>query len=78
MAQYKYDKYLQKSDHAAYDTLHSPGVIAENSGIYRCENCGDEVAANKGNPLPPQNHTQHDPNKGAIKWRLIVFAQGKA
>ena len=75
MAQYKYPKYLNQNDHAAYDRLHEPGSICENSGIYRCESCGDEIASNKGNPFPPQNHKQHDPAKGAIRWRLVVFAQ---
>ncbi len=77
MAWYKYPQFLQKSDNAAYDTLHSPGDATPFSGIYRCENCGDEVASNKGNPLPPQNHKQHDPAKGKVLWRLIVFAESK-
>lgn len=77
MAQYKHGKYLQQSDHSAYDELHQPGATCQNSGIYRCESCGDEIASNKGDPLPPQNHRQHDPAKGAIRWRLIVFAQQK-
>ena len=77
MAQYKYSKYLTQSDHSAYDTLHNPGSTCENSGIYRCESCGDEIASNKGNPFPPQNHHQHAPGAGAIKWKLIVFAQQK-
>lgn len=77
MAQYKYDKYLNKSDHSEYDRLYSPGENCANSGIYRCETCGDEIASNKGNPFPPQNHHQHSPGAGAIRWRLIVFAQQK-
>lgn len=75
MAQYKHGKFLQQSDHAAYDTLLYPGSNCPDSGIYRCESCGDEVASNKGNPLPPQNHRQHDPARGPVRWRLIVFAQ---
>lgn len=75
MAQYKYQAYLNQFDNAAYDTLHRPGEICHNSGIYRCESCGDEIAANKGDPFPPQNHHQHAPGKGAIQWKLIVFAQ---
>ncbi len=76
MAQYKYQQYLQKGDAAAYDTIHSPGETCGNSGIYRCEACGHEVASNKGDPLPPQNHHQHKPGQGAIRWKLIVYAQG--
>jgi hypothetical protein len=71
---YKYGHYLTQSAHAAFDQLHTPGTIAPNSGIYRCENCGDSYACNAGNPLPPQNHKQHSPASGAILWRLIVWA----
>lgn len=75
MAQYKYAHYLHQKDHTAYDTLHQPGSTCENSGIYRCEGCGDEIASNKGNPFPPQNHHQHAPAQGSIRWKLIVYAQ---
>ncbi len=75
MARYKYAKYLKKSDSDAYDEEHKPGETCPNSGIWRCISCGDEIAANKGDPLPPQNHRQHDPEKGKIRWRLIVFAE---
>ena len=75
MAQYKYPQYLNQNDHAEYDKLYSPGDICQNSGIYRCEVCTDEIASNKGNPLPPQNHHQHRPGQGPIRWKLIVFAQ---
>lgn len=78
MAQYKYKAYLNQSDNAAYDSLYSPGSTCPNSGIYRCEGCGDEIASNKGNPLPPQNHHQHGVGKGPIQWKLIVFAQQKS
>ncbi len=77
MAQYKYPHFLNQLDHAAYDVSHAPGLICPDSGIYRCEGCGDEIASNKGNPFPPQNHHQHAPNQGAIRWKLIVFAQSK-
>lgn len=77
MAQYKYTEYLAQSNHSAYDELHEPGSTCPNSGIYRCESCGDEIASNKGNPFPPQNHHQHPPAVGRIRWKLIVFAQQK-
>lgn len=78
MAQYKYANYLNQNDHQAYDTLHTPGATCPDSGIYRCETCGDEIASNKGNPLPPQNHHQHNPGAGSIRWKLIVFAQQRS
>jgi len=74
MALYKYSQFLKTSTDQAFDTLHNPGTETPHSGIYRCENCGDEIAANAGNPLPPQNHSQHDPSKGAIVWRMTVYA----
>ena len=77
MAQYKYIEYLIESDNSAYDSVFNPGESCLNSGIYRCETCGDEIASNKGNPFPPQNHHQHPSNSGPIKWKLIVFAQQK-
>lgn len=75
MAQYKYGQHLTKSEHSAYDALHTPGSPAENPGIYRCTACGDEIAIAKGHTLPPQNHHQHSPGLGPIRWQLLVFAQ---
>ncbi|QDW67679.1 hypothetical protein FPZ22_12990 [Luteimonas granuli] len=74
MASFKYAGFLQHNDSTAFDALLAPGTIAHNSGIYRCGACGDEIAANKNNPLPPQNHHQHAPGVGPIRWQLIVFA----
>ena len=77
MALYKDGKYLAKSEDQAFDSLHRPGETTPYSGIYRCETCGDEVASNAGNPLPPQNHHQHNPASGQILWRMIVYAVQK-
>ncbi len=77
MALYKYASYLAQSDHSEFDKTYRPGDICPNSGIYRCDICSDEIASNKGNPLPPQNHHQHAPGQGPIRWKLIVFAQQK-
>lgn len=75
MALYKNSQALVVSSHAAFDSANAPGVATPHSGIYRCLGCGDEVASNKGNPLPTQNHSQHAPNQGSIRWRLIVAAE---
>lgn len=75
MAQYKYDKFLHKSDHTAYDAVHEPGVKTDNAGVYRCTVCGHEIGIAKGHTLPPQNHHQHPAGKGPIRWQLVVFAQ---
>lgn len=73
MAYCKYLRRIEESDDPAFDALHSPGMTVPHSGIYRCPNCGDEVACNAGNPFPPQNHHQH-PGGQPIKWQLLVYA----
>jgi hypothetical protein len=74
MATYKYADYLAHVDHDAFDTISNPGAATPFSGIYRCEGCGLEVASNQEQPLPPQNHHQHTVAEGAIRWRLVVYA----
>ena len=74
MATYKYSQFLARIDHEAFDKTHSPGTAAPFSGIYRCEGCGSEVASNEYQPLPPQNSHQHNGQDGAIRWRLVVYA----
>lgn len=78
MALYKYSKYLKESDAAEFDEEHSPGVAAPHSGIYRCKGCNREVASNEDEPLPPQNHHQHNTSQGRIRWQLIVYADHTA
>jgi hypothetical protein len=73
MALYKYGTNLQQNSHSAFDAEVTPGTVVANSGIYRCTGCGDEVACNKNNPLPPQNHHQHN-NSTSIRWKLLVCA----
>lgn len=75
MALYKYGSYLEASQDAAFDSVYHPGATPAHSGIYRCEGCGREISHNAGNPLPPQNHHQHAAAQGAIRWRMIVYAQ---
>lgn len=74
MALYKYGNQLVQNTHANFDAERAPGYVPGDSGIYRCVNCGDEIAANKGNPLPPQNHHQHQNQMLPIKWKLLVCA----
>lgn len=73
MALYKHGNYLSHSQDAAFDKTYSPGTNAPHPGIYKCTNCGDEIAIAGGHTLPPQNHRQHDPKKGPIAWQLIVY-----
>jgi hypothetical protein len=71
MAYYKYPRFIEQIDHAAFDALADPGQAPPHSGIYRCEACGKSVVSTSGHPLPPQNHHQHS-TREAIRWRLIV------
>lgn len=74
MALYQDGSKLHHAPQSAFDAVLTPGTIAVNSGIYRCEGCGDEDACNKGNPLPSQNHRQHSALQGLIRWKLLVAA----
>lgn len=74
MAWYKEPKYLKQVLSDELDMDHAPGVTAPFAGVYRCMGCGREIATAFGHVLPPQNHHSHTPQQGAIRWRLIVFA----
>ena len=62
---------------SVWRSLFSPAATCPESGIYRCYNCGDEVICNKGDPLPPQNHRQHNPSHGDIASELILMTKTK-
>ena len=73
MALYKQGQRLTQSNDSAFDSVHAPGTAAPHPGIYRCTSCGDEIAIAGGHTLPPQNHKQHNPGAGQIKWQLLVY-----
>jgi hypothetical protein len=72
MALYKNGNYLQRSADSAFDVISKPDAPTPYTGIYRCEGCNREIGSVYYHPLPPQNHHQHDPVQGTIRWRLIV------
>jgi hypothetical protein len=74
MAWYKHDTYIKKSNSDEFDKDHPPGNLAPHAGVYRCMGCGREIGIADGHVLPPQNHHSHTQNQGAIRWRLIVYA----
>jgi hypothetical protein len=74
MALFQEKPLVKHLNHAAFDRKFRPGSEVPFSGIYRCINCGDEVALNKGTPFPPQNHHQHTSRERPIIWQLLVFA----
>lgn len=76
MALYQDGSLVKKcAPHASFDKVWKPGETPNFAGIYRCTGCGDEIASNKGVQLPSQNHRQHSPNQGAIRWKLLVYCQ---
>lgn len=75
MALYKNGGELTLSHDSKFDQLHKPGATVPYSGIYVCANCGDEIASNKGDPFPPQNHRQHSNTSKPIAWQLLVQTQ---
>lgn len=78
MALYKHGAYFTETQHANFDSTHLPGSRVPDSGIYRCEGCGDEISHTKDQILPTQNHRQHSQAQGAIRWRLIAAAVTQA
>jgi hypothetical protein len=74
VARYQDNKYLTHQSSDAFDKEHRPSDSAPFAGIYRCMGCGREIGIAYNHVLPPQNHHEHTPQQGAIRWRLIVFA----
>jgi hypothetical protein len=74
MAIYKNGNNLQQSQDGSFDTVHEPGAAVPHSGIYRCTGCGKEIVAESARQFPSQNHHQHMPLRGAIRWQMIVYA----
>ena len=78
MAWYKDDTHVKVFEGNVFDTDHRPATHAPMAGIYRCTGCGREVAVDSQQPLPDESHHHHSMNKGAVRWRLIVFANHEA
>lgn len=74
MAAYKNADFFTQHTGPAFDIVHKPGERVPLSGIYKCRGCGDEIACNKGDPFPPQNHHQHRDPRLFIRWQLIAAA----
>lgn len=65
------------STHERWTKVYAVGEVAPVSGIYRCPGCGKEIAHNQDTKLPPQNHHQHQPGQGVVRWKLIVRSNTK-
>lgn len=54
MATYKFLRLLSLDLSNKFDALHDPGVSAPYPGIYRCEECGTEIAIARSHTLLPR------------------------
>jgi hypothetical protein len=77
MALYKDRANVGESESEEFDKVYRPGTAAPHAGIYRCVGCGHEIGIARSHILPSQNHPQHSPNQGDIRWKLLVYAQHK-
>jgi hypothetical protein len=77
MALYKNAVFLTQSAESHFDSVHQPGGVTPFSAIYRCMGCGREIVSEEAKPFPPQNHHQHTPAQGSIRWRMAVYADHK-
>jgi hypothetical protein len=72
MPLYSNNSFFSQSTSSAFDGVHNPGVSTPYSGIYRCPGCGREATSIYGNPLPSQNHHQHQYSQGSVRWQLVA------
>jgi hypothetical protein len=77
MALYKNSVFLIQSADSHFDSVHQPGSVTPFSAIYRCMGCGREIVSEENRPFPPQNHHQHTPAQGSIRWKMAVYADHK-
>lgn len=74
MAYFKYKHFIIQSESSAFDITFEPNDKVLISGIYRCENCGENATFVCGHKIPPQNHHQHENQQLPIIWRLVASA----
>lgn len=60
---------------ACWNNTYRPGEEVPVSGIYRCQGCNREIAANMDNGFPPQNYHQHHTKYGPVLWKLNIKAE---
>lgn len=66
-------------EHPYFNSSCQPGIRAPVSGIYKCTDCGYEIAASTENNLPQvHDDPRYDDDKwhcsGQIKWQPVAFA----
>jgi hypothetical protein len=76
VAAYKYAYFLVQSSNRQFDHVRPAGTKAFASGIFRCQGCGREVVASRGQQLPTTDHHEHPAEAGPVRWRVAVASQG--
>jgi hypothetical protein len=62
----------------AFDREYRAGAPSPHGGIYRCTDCGHEIALPEGQALPGPMHPRHPPLSRSPIWRLVVAAEANA
>lgn len=57
-----------------FNKVHEVGSYIDHSGLYKCKNCGREIASNKHEGKLPPHYKNDECNKA--QWQLFVYAQG--
>jgi hypothetical protein len=72
MATYKHRDFLIENQNEIFDGVYEQGTIIFHSGIYRCLECGAEIAIAERKIFPLCGH--HLPRDGQphALWRLLV------
>ncbi len=74
MALFKNPDYLMQTNDIVFDKVYHPGAVPDRSGVFRCMGCQREVVGEHSRQLPPQNHHQHTPAQGDVRWKMVVYA----
>jgi hypothetical protein len=69
----------QQSLSSVFEQELKPGALAPQSGIYRCDNCGFEIAVAAGSGLPLKtmcaaHGDRWNSKDGVVLWRLVAAA----
>lgn len=72
MALFKNPEKVRLSGSLAFDRAFRAGNDAAYEGIYFCVNCGLEIVAKGGVPLPSTRQREHRAWCTAVQWQLLV------
>ena len=72
MALFKHTNRVRQSESLAFDRLFRAGNDAPYEGVYVCVNCGLEILAKGGVPLPAPRQRPHRAWCTGVQWQLLV------